>query len=446
MPVSALPLPSGQSESARHDPPMPCRAGDVLGNAYRVGRRIGSGGMADVYEAEHLRLGLLCAAKVLRPGRQAWDTAVRRFLREARQLARLKSDYVVRVLDVSDADSPIPYFIMDLLDGQDLRALFQESGPLSSGRAVKLVRDACLGVAAAHGAGIVHRDLKPENLFVTYREDGEEVCKLLDFGVSKSSENTTTSNGALVGTMRYMAPEQVENAGAVTSRADVYSLGVILYEALAGRPPHAADSVERTLFKALNEAPAPLADVRPVSPGLEAIVLRALSRDAADRFASALELAEALRPYSDGVKQDAPQETCDVRPRPSARAVRRRRVVSLASLVLAGSTLLTGAWVAGAFVSKQPAEQRLREQQIERPLNPPDTSRQIAPPAISKPPPADSHVAEAPAISSAPSAMPARNDRRTPSKSSAPAAPGRGAVRGSPAAIVNLDARNPYVP
>src|SRR5262245_23968050 len=112
MTVSAGPPPSYSSASANHEPPMPCRAGDLLGNAYRVGRRLGSGGMADVYEVEHVRLGLRCAAKVLRPGRQPWDTAVRRFLREARQLARLKSDYVVRVLDVSDADSPVPYFIM----------------------------------------------------------------------------------------------------------------------------------------------------------------------------------------------------------------------------------------------------------------------------------------------------------------------------------------------
>lgn len=271
--------------------------GTILGGRYKVQRRIGSGGMADVYEVSHVHLGSPFAAKVLRSDR---ETSVRRFLREARLLAQLKSDHIVTVFDVSGADDETPFYIMELLNGQDLRCLLAATPEPSLGRAVKIVSDACLGLSVAHVAGVVHRDLKPENLFVTHRDSGEELVKLLDFGVAKAAEGTSTEHGALIGTVRYMAPEQIEHAGIVSPRADVRGLGAILYECLAGRPPHVADSVERLLFKVLNERIEPVRTHRPNVPAeLDAIILRALERDPSRRFPTARAFAEALRPFSE---------------------------------------------------------------------------------------------------------------------------------------------------
>jgi len=317
---------------------------DYLGSTYRRVRRIGSGGMADVYEVEHVRLGARFAAKVLRPGRDGWDNAVRRFLREARLLARLSSDHIVRVVDVSGDTPENPFYIMELLQGQDLRGLIRTSAQLSVPRAVKIVGDACVGLGVAHAAGLVHRDLKPENLFITHRDSGEEICKLLDFGVSKGAGAPTTEAGALIGTVAYMAPEQIESAGTVTARADVYSLGAILYELLTGRPPHVADSVERLFFKILTTTPEPMANLRAGVPGeLELAVERALSRDPASRFANGLELADALR-SAGAPGESSPTTTLREESRQTAgRAPRpgRRWVAWLALGAAAGIAALT---------------------------------------------------------------------------------------------------------
>lgn len=271
--------------------------GEVLGGSYRIARKIGAGGMADVYEVEHLRLGNRCAAKVLRR-RSSEDASTRRFVQEARLLARLESEHVVRVLDVGGLDDGTPFYVMELLRGHDLRKLIASAPDLAVPRAVKIVSDACRGLSVAHAAGLVHRDLKPENLFVVHRDDGEEVCKILDFGVAKTSEGNSTEHGTLVGTVRYMAPEQIESAGNVSPRADVRGLGAILYECLTGRPPHVADTVERLLFKILNEKVQPLRAHRPeLPPPLDDVVQKALERDPARRFSSAQELADALAPF-----------------------------------------------------------------------------------------------------------------------------------------------------
>jgi serine/threonine protein kinase len=270
--------------------------GEVLGGRYRIVRRIGSGGMADVFAVEHLRLASPFAAKILR---HQHGVSVRRFLREARLLAQLKSDHIVTVFDIGDPNEESPYYVMELLNGKDLRRLLAATPELSIERAVKMVTDACAGIGVAHAAGLVHRDLKPANLFVTHRDSGEEVVKLLDFGVAKANEGTSTEHGALIGTVRYMAPEQIEHAGVVTARSDVRGLGAILYECLTGRPPHVADSVERLLFKVLNEPIEPMRASRSDIPeSLDQIVLKALERNPSDRFPSAGAFAQALAPFA----------------------------------------------------------------------------------------------------------------------------------------------------
>jgi eukaryotic-like serine/threonine-protein kinase len=272
--------------------------GEVLGETYRITRKIGSGGMADVYEVEHLRLGGRFAAKVARTGGPD-DGSLRRFLKEAKLLASLSSDHIVKVFDLSRPGDSVPYYVMELLEGRDLRQIIVQAPKLSVSRAVSIVLDACRGVSVMHAAGLVHRDLKPENLFVTNRDSGLELTKLLDFGVVKGEEGNSTEHGALVGTVKYMAPEQIEQCGAVGPRSDVYSLGAILYECLSGRPPHVADTLERLLYKILNDTPLPLRSFRAeLPPTLDAVVMRALERNASDRYPGAHAFADALREFA----------------------------------------------------------------------------------------------------------------------------------------------------
>jgi serine/threonine protein kinase len=318
----------------------------MLGDSHRVVRKIGAGGMAEVYEVEHVRLGSRFAAKVART--LSPDEAMRRrFFREARMLASLKSDHVVVVFDVSGPHVDPPFMLMELLNGQDLRQLLRDTPRLSVARASKLVRDACLGLVAVHAAGAIHRDLKPENLFVTHRDTGEECCKLLDFGVVKAEQATSTQHGGLIGTLRYMAPEQIEHAGLVTAQSDVRSLAAILYECLAGRPPFEAPTVEQLLFRVLNECPEPLRTLRPDVPdALEAIVMRALARDQSLRFASARAFADALRPFAteQALDADVTQHDAAVRHgeiRSGARDPRWRKILAVAAPMFVGALAVT---------------------------------------------------------------------------------------------------------
>jgi serine/threonine-protein kinase len=304
----------------------------ILGGSYRVVRKIGAGGMADVYEVEHLRLGSRFAAKVARTITRDEATR-RRFFREARMLASIKSDHVVAVFDVSGPEVDPPFMLMELLNGQDLRQLLRDTLKLPVSRATKLVSDACLGLVAVHAMGVIHRDLKPENLFVTHRDSGEECCKLLDFGVVKAEQGTSTQQGGLVGTLKYMAPEQIEQAGLVTAQSDVRSMAAILYECLTGKPPFEAQTVEQLLFRILNERPEPLHTLGADVPAeLEALVMRALERDPLRRPPTARAFADALRPFTFAPARDfdvtqrdlaAPLRT----PVPSARGDARRRIL-----------------------------------------------------------------------------------------------------------------------
>lgn len=270
--------------------------GQVLGDSYRIMSRIGAGGMGDVYAAEHVRLGSKLAVKLLR---SKGIQGLNRFRREARAMARVNSEFVVRVLDCGEAEDATPYLVMELLHGQDLRSLLDEAAPLPIPRAVSLILDACHGVAAAHRAGLVHRDLKPENLFVTRRATGEDWCKVLDFGIAKHEQSGSTSEGAIVGTVRYMAPEQLHDGSSAGSSVDIYSLGAVLYECLGGVSPHTGASIHELMFKAMNEEPANLVRLRSEVPvRLAGAVHRALAKEPADRFATVGDFVQSLEPFA----------------------------------------------------------------------------------------------------------------------------------------------------
>jgi serine/threonine protein kinase len=285
------------------------RSGLLVAGTYRLSTRIASGGAGDVYAAEHIRLGSPVAIKLLRADALDDHGAVERFGHEARRLASVRSPNVVRVYDYGTLTDGSPYLVMERLYGQDLRALLATEGPLPIRRAIKLVTDACRGLTAVHTAGFVHRDIKPANLFVESCPGGDELCKVLDFGVAKSLASDTTHRGALRGTVRYMAPEQLEDAASVTASADVYALGAILYEMITGVPVHEGESQHQVMFDILHRDARPPSKHCALPSELEEIVIRSLAREKNARFNTASAFASALAPFG-------PVE------RPSARAWR----------------------------------------------------------------------------------------------------------------------------
>jgi serine/threonine-protein kinase len=282
--------------------------GHEIDGRFRVIDRIGGGGMGSIFRVEHTGLERPFAMKVLRTELSHDHGMVERFRREARAAASLASEHVVAIVDSGILPDRRPYFVMDLLVGADLRRLLEAHGTLAPARVANLGIDVCRGLSAAHRVGLIHRDLKPENLFVTRGDDGRDVCKILDFGVAKGNDSGTTRPGALVGTVRYMAPEQVGLDAPVTPRTDLHALGVILYECLCGVAPFEGDTTERSLYAIMNGTPAPLGERRPeLSAELAAVVMRAFSRRPEDRYPNALALAEALLPFAAG-RQASPTE------------------------------------------------------------------------------------------------------------------------------------------
>ncbi len=269
--------------------------GQLVAGTYRIVSHIGSGGSGHVFAAEHVRLGKLFALKLLRNDRDSGRRAAQRFRREAKAIARLSSEHVVSVVDCGELEDHTPYLVMELLAGEDLRSLLNREGPLPMRRAVQIAIEACRGLAAVHEAGLVHRDLKPENLFIARRSGGEDWCKVLDFGVAKMDASLSTTRGAIIGTVRYMAPEQLSDAESVGPATDVYALGAVLFECLTGSPLVDGSAVQEVMYCIMNVEPRPLRDLVPTLPGAVAdIVERCVAKPVDERPASAAELARLL--------------------------------------------------------------------------------------------------------------------------------------------------------
>lgn len=295
---------------------MPYPPGTVLVDKYRVERLLGQGGMGWVVVATHLQLEQRVALKFMNKDHAAdHPDAVGRFLREARAAARVQSEHVARVSDVGTLENGTPYLVMEYLEGQDLEQLLQARPRLPVHVAIDYIVQACEGLAEAHGAGIIHRDLKPANLFLAKRSDGSVRVKLLDFGISKlapiegaRSDVGMTSTQALMGSPLYMSPEQLRSSKNVDRRTDLWSMGVILFEALSGRSPFEADTLPGVCAMIMAEPPPSLSSLQPdVPPALEAVVMRCLEKDPAQRYADAAALAEALAPFGGAEVHSAAQ-------------------------------------------------------------------------------------------------------------------------------------------
>ncbi len=294
---------AGSLDPPRRDLDVP-RPGDTIDSKYLIEETLGAGGMGVVVAARHLQLGRAVAIKFMRSEFAYDKMAVERFLREARAAVGLSSAHVARVLDVGTTETGAPYMVMEYLEGRDLGEMIASNGPMPIAEAVDTVLQACEAIAEAHAHGIVHRDLKPPNLFVTTGLDGRPFIKVLDFGISKGTIDSTgsgdslTLTGAVIGSPGYMSPEQIRDSKSTDARADVWALGVILYELLAGVAPFAGNTTGETFARIFSDEPAPIRSGRAEVPlGLEEVVFRCLVRDPRRRVQSVAQLTAMLAPY-----------------------------------------------------------------------------------------------------------------------------------------------------
>jgi eukaryotic-like serine/threonine-protein kinase len=261
----------------------------VVDGRYRVLRRIGSGGMADVYCAEDTHLGRQVAIKVLHRRFAQDQEFVERFRREAKSAAGLNHPNVVGVFDRGEHEGTY-YIAMEYLEGQTLKDIVASEAPLPQERVIDLGLQILQAAGFAHGHGVIHRDFKPHNVIV----DQGGHAKVTDFGIARAGASEMTETGSIMGTAQYLSPEQAQGH-AVTATSDIYSIGVMLYEMLAGRLPFEGDSAVAVALKHLSEQPAPISQWRPdIHPALEAVVMAALAKDPAQRWQSAEDLAAGL--------------------------------------------------------------------------------------------------------------------------------------------------------
>ena len=279
--------------------------GDVVDGKYRLERLLGQGGMGAVYAARHVKLGHAVAIKLMLEAAGNVD-ATRRFLNEGRAAVNIQHDNVVRGSDLGE-ENGYAFMVLELLDGEDLDQILEREIRLAPNVAVNYAIQALRGVGQAHAQGIVHRDLKPANLFLAKRPDGSTILKVLDFGISKANSSSAldmapqqlTSTATMLGSPLYMSPEQLRSSKKVDARADIWAMGVILYELMTGERPFNGETLGE-LFSSILETEAPRVSTRipSVPQGLDAIVARCLQRRPEDRYQTAAELERDLAPFN----------------------------------------------------------------------------------------------------------------------------------------------------
>jgi serine/threonine-protein kinase len=328
--------------------------GEVLGRTYRVVRVLGEGGMARLYEAEHLRVELRYAVKVLHGDLAREPDQLARFEREARAAARISSEHVVRLVDVLRTSDGRPCLVEELLDGEDLQVLLDRQKKLKPAEAIPIARQICRAVADAHAAGVVHRDLKPSNVFLCKR-DGVPLVKVFDFGVAKlEDDEKLTRTDAVMGTAAYMAPEQARKAADAGPLADVYSIGAVMYHMLAGEPPYGNVPAVSRFALVLHEEPTRPRDIEPSIPtGIEAVIQHAMAREREARIKTPLALDDQLaafeKPTAAASSPSLPRAATPVSIDLSAASIARRARVArpIAMMVAVLSSLAVAAWVSG---------------------------------------------------------------------------------------------------
>ena len=282
------------------DAPDP-HIGSVFGGQYRIDERMGGGGMGTVYRGTQLSVDRPVAVKLIAPGVEQHAGHVQRFRREAEALAKLSHPNTVHLLDFGVTDNGRLYIVMELLSGTDLEQLLAKGGPLTLPEALRLMRQIAQSLSEAHAVGIIHRDLKPSNVFLCEVDGGDSFVKVMDFGVAgfqqdEDTRSALTAKGTVLGTAASMSPEQAQG-WAVDARADLYSLGVVLFEMLTGRPPFQANSAVSLLIAHVSEEPPRLAEVRPDLPDrdhAQELLDALLAKEPEKRIASAVDLISRI--------------------------------------------------------------------------------------------------------------------------------------------------------
>ena len=319
----------------------------ALGPGYQLQDRIGAGGFAEVFRARDLRLKRDLAVKVLRPDLGLSPELVQRFRREAETIATLRNAHIVPVYDIGEAEG-LAFLIMPLISGESLRAALDRDGAMPPAEVRRILREAALGLAAAHDAGVIHRDIKPENIML---EGRDKRVLLMDFGIAKAvgaatdgdPGTTLTTTGIIIGTPQYMSPEQAAGDKSIDARSDQYSLAVVGYRMLAGELPFGGDSTRAVLYQQLVATPPPIqTKVADLPGGLANAITRAMLKEPAERFADMLEFAAMVDSEVPVIGAEPTAEMPTVRPRPAGR---RRRPLVVAGAV-AGAVILIGAWLA----------------------------------------------------------------------------------------------------
>ncbi len=276
------------------------RPGDKIAGKYRILGRLGQGGMGVVFLAEHERLGRQVAIKVLHAQMERPEVAMARFEREIRAMAQVNSRHVAQAFDADVLEDGSPFLVMEYLEGRDLRAELKLRGAIPYPEAVAYIVQTCEGVAAVHDVGIIHRDLKPNNLFIT-KLDAARCVKVLDFGIVKlltGTDASMTAENSSVGTPLYMSPEQLNNEEGMSPCSDVWAMGVVLYELIAGVSPFSARRPGAVIAAIMLEQPPPLSRIVPGVPeSLAQTIAEALAKSSAERIGSARELATRLAPF-----------------------------------------------------------------------------------------------------------------------------------------------------
>ena len=269
--------------------------GRVFNNRYQITERIGIGGMAEVYRAQDNVLGRLVAVKVMLPQYAADPNFTQRFKQEAAAAANLQSPYIVNVYDWGQ-DEGTYYIVMEFVRGSDLKTAIIERGAINQRKVAEIGAQVCQALSVAHGLDIIHRDIKPQNIMV--QPDGN--VKVMDFGIARAKNSVMTQTSSVLGTAHYISPEQAQGKD-LTATSDIYSLGIVLYESATGRLPFDGPDAVSVAMKQVNDLPVPPREINPdIDPSLEAIIMKAIAKNPADRFATAKDMRLALNDYLAG--------------------------------------------------------------------------------------------------------------------------------------------------
>ncbi len=309
--------------------------GSVIAERYHVLRKLGEGGMGQVYLAEHVKMGRQSAVKVMHASMVHDPGAIARFNREAANASRIDHPNVAGIYDFGETPEGLVYLAMQYIDGETLTHVVQANGALPPARAAEIVRQAAEGLHAAHGLGIVHRDLKPDNIMVTTDRDGLDGVKVVDFGIAKAAGSTgqqVTKTGIVVGTPEYMSPEQLSGAE-LDARSDLYSLALVAFHLLSGGLPFPSASTQSSIIMRLSEDPKSLAEMKPDvawTDEVQAVMARALAREPADRYATTREFGRALHAAIERMPAAEPASANDAATRIVATAPPRRSAAAAA--------------------------------------------------------------------------------------------------------------------